>query len=120
MLLIALLFPVVAHARTAAQLREDCAAFDQRPQSDSAADPRWTRMRECLAYIHAVLDVPLVYEVVDGDYCPPTGTTRGEAFNVVREYIRRPEVAKMTWPGSGPQVIINAMQARWPCKETRK
>lgn len=119
MLLIALLFPIVAQARTAAQLREDCAAFDQRPESESAVTDL-VRMRACAAYIDGVLDVPLLYEVLGADYCVPTGTTRGNAFNVVREYIRRPEVAKMTWPGSGPQAVVNAMRAKWPCKETRR
>lgn len=118
-LLIALLFPIVAQARTAAKLREDCAAFDQRPDSDSAVT-NLARMSACVAYIDGVLDVPLLYEVLGADYCVPTGTTRGDAFNVVREYIRRPEVAKMTWPGSGPQAVVNAMRAKWPCKETRR
>jgi len=77
-------------------------------------------MSECVAYIDGVLDVPLLYEVRGADYCVPTGTTRGDAFNVVREYIRRPEVEKMTWPGSGPQVVINAMRAKWPCTETHR
>ena len=117
-LLIALLFPVVAQATTAADLREDCAAFDQRPESDRALSAV-TRMKACVAYIYGVLDVPLMYEVLGADYCVPTGTSRGDAFNVVREYIRRPEVAKMTWPGSGPQAVVNAMREKWPCKETR-
>ena len=119
-LLIALLFPIVAQARTAAGLREDCAAFDQRPASESDAVTNLAQMRECVSYIDGVLDVPLLYEVLGADYCVPTGTTRGDTRNVVREYIRRPEVEKMTWPGSGPQAVVNAMRAKWPCKETRR
>lgn len=119
MLLIALLFPIVAQATTAAHLREDCAAFDQRPASNSDVSDL-TRMESCVAYIYGVLDVPLMYEVLGADYCMPSGTSRGDAFNVIREYIRRPEVAKMTWLGSGPQAVVNAMQAKWPCKEVRR
>ena len=119
MLHIALLFPIVAQATTAAELREDCAAFDQRPESESAVTNS-ARMSACVAYIYGVLDVPLMYEVLGAEYCVPTSTTRGAAFNVVREYIRHPEVAKMTWPGSGPQAVVNAMRAKWPCKEARR
>jgi len=119
-LLIALLFPIVAQAKTAAELREECAAFDYRPKSESDAAFSLVQMRACISYIDGVLDVPLMYEVLGTDYCVPTGTTNGDKYNVVREYIRRPEVAKMTWSGSGPQVVVNAMEAKWPCKETRK
>ena len=118
LLLIALILPIAAQAKTAAALREDCAVFDRRPQPDSAVSDI-ARMRACAAYVDGVLDLPLLYEVLGADYCVPTGTTRGDAFNVVREYIRRPEVAKMTWPGSGSQAVINAMRAKWPCKEKR-
>ncbi len=120
LLLIALLFPIATQAKTGAQLREDCAAFDQQPKGDAAITVNLLRMSDCIAYISAVLDVPLLYEVKGGDdYCEPDGTTRGAALNVVREAIRQPDVAKMNWPGSGPQVIFNAMRARWPCKATR-
>ncbi len=118
LLLIALLFPIVTHAKTGAQLREACAAFDDRRLKSDSAVSDIARMSECVAYIDAVLDVPLLYEVKGGDdYCVPTGTKRGEMFNVAREAIRRPEVINMTWPGSGPQVILNAMRAKWPCND---
>ena len=118
LLLIALLLPIATQAKTGAQLREDCAAFDERPDS-AGMSSNMTRMSECLGYIHGVLDVPNLYTVRGADYCAPDGTTRGAAFNVVREYIRRPEVAKMTWAGSGSQAAINAMMTKWPCKDTR-
>ena len=119
MLFIALLLPSPAQAKTAADLQDDCAAFQQSPntgedQSDLA------RMHTCVAYIYGVLDVPQMYEVVGADYCVPTGTTRGTVLGAVREYIRKPDVAKMTWAASGPQVIINALQANWPCNKTGK
>lgn len=118
LLLVTLLIPIAAQAKTGAQLREDCAAFDEPP--DSAANSSNTmRMSECLGYIDGVLDVPNLYIVRDADYCVPDGTTRGAAVTAVREYIRRLEVAKMTWAGSGAQAVINAMMMKWPCKDTR-
>ena len=118
LLLIALLFPIATQAKTGVQLREDCAAFDKRPDSTGMSS-NMMRMSECLGYIHGVLDVPNLYTVRGADYCAPDGTTRGAALTVVREYIRRPEVAKMTWAGSGAQAVINAMMTKWPCKDTR-
>ena len=100
----ALLFPIAAQAKTGAQLREDCAAFDQQPKGNAAITANLARMSDCITYIGAVLDVPLLYEIKGGDdYCVPEGTTRGAAVNVVREAIRQPDVAKMNWPGSGPR-----------------
>jgi hypothetical protein len=118
LLLIPMLFPIVAQAKTAAQLREDCAAYDERPDS-AGASSNLMRMITCTAYIDGVLDTPLLYDVRGADYCAPDGTTRNAAFNVVRQYIRRAEVAKMTWRGSGPQAVINAMREKWPCKDPR-
>src|SRR5262245_36845401 len=59
-LLIALLFPIVAQAKTAAELREECAAFDYRPKSESDAAFSLVQMRACISYIDGVLDVPLM------------------------------------------------------------
>jgi len=119
-LLVALLFPIATQAKTGAQLREDCAEFGQHPEENAAIAVNLAQMSDCITYIGAVLDVPLLYEVKGGDdFCVPDGTTRGAAVTVVREAIRQPDVAKMTWPGSGPQVIFNAMRAKWPCKATR-
>jgi len=118
LLLIALLFPIATQAKTGGQLREDCAAFNERPDS-AGMSSNMMRMSECLGYIHGVLDLPNLYIVRGADYCVPDGTTRGAALTVVREYIRRPEVAKMTWGGSGAQAVINAMMTKWPCKDTR-
>lgn len=118
-LFLALLLPIPAQAKTAAELQDDCAAFHQQPNTgENQTD--LARMSTCVAYIYGVLDVPNMYEVVDADYCAPASTTRGTLLGTVREYIQRPEVAKMNWPGSGPQVIINALQAKWPCKTTDK
>src|SRR5437773_214703 len=99
LLLIALLFPIVTQAKTGAQLREDCAAFDERPDS-AAMDSNMMRMQACVAYIDGVLDLPTIYDVRGADYCVSTGTTRNAASNAVRQYLRRPEVMKMTWPNS--------------------
>jgi hypothetical protein len=119
LLLIALLFPIATQAKTGAQLRESCAAFGQ-PAKPGNEVVKLVEMSECIAYIDGVLDVPLVYQVQGGDdYCVPDGTKRGEIRNVAREAIRQPDVAKMTWPGSGSQVIFNALRAKWPCKATR-
>jgi len=118
LLLIALLFPITTQAKTGVQLREDCAAFDERPNS-AGISSNMMRMSECLGYIHGVLDLPNLYVVIGADYCAPDGTTRNAAFNVVREYVRRPEVAKMTLAGSGSQAVINAMMTKWPCKDKR-
>ena len=119
LLLIALLFPIAAQAKTGAQLRDDCAPFHERPTPTDMIS--MMRMQACVAYIDGVLDVPILYDIrgADFDYCVPDGTTRGAASTVVREFIRRSEVSKMTWPGSGPQVVINAMREKWPCKATR-
>lgn len=118
LLLIALLFPITTQAKIGLQLREDCAAFNERPNSADMSS-NMMRMSECLGYIHGVLDVPNLYIVRGADYCVPNGTTRGAALTVVREYILRPEVAKMTWADSGAQTVINAMMTKWPCKDTR-
>ena len=117
-LLIALLFPTVAHAKTAAQLRDDCAAFDEKPIVAEVSS-NILRMRACTAYIDGVLDVPNLYDVNGADYCLPNGITRGTMSNVVRDYLRRSEVSKMTWLYSGAQVVINAVRIRWPCNEAR-
>lgn len=118
LLLMPLIFPIPAQAKTAAQLREDCAALDEKPDS-AGASSNLMRMVTCAAYIDGVLDTPVLYDVRGADYCVPDGTTRNAAFNAVRQYIRRPEVAKMTWPGSGAQAVINAMREKWPCKDPR-
>ncbi|WP_350340438.1 Rap1a/Tai family immunity protein [Roseateles violae] len=112
------MLPVSAHAKTAAELQDDCAAFYQQSTTVAGTQADLDRMLKCVAYISGVLDVPLMYSVGGAAYCAPAGTTRGTVIGVVREQIRRPEVAKMTWPGSGPQVIFNAVQARWPCNES--
>jgi len=119
LLLIVLLFPINLQAKTGAQLREDCAAFDERPDS-SGISTNMMRMSECLGYIHGVLDVPNLYIVRGADYCVPDGTTRNAVFNVAREYVRRTEVSKMTWAGSGSQAVINAIMSKWPCKEMQR
>lgn len=100
LVLIALLFPIATQAETGAELREDCAAFDERPDA-AGTSSNMMRMSGCLGSIHGVLDVPNLSDVRGANYCAPDGTTRGAAFNVVREYIRGQEVAKMTWAGSG-------------------
>lgn len=68
LLLVALLFPIATHAKTGAQLREDCAAFGQHPEGNSAIAVNFAQMSDCITYIGAVLDVPLLYEVKGGDY----------------------------------------------------
>ncbi len=118
LLLIALLFPIATQAKTGVQLRDDCAAFDERPDSTGISS-NMMRTSECVGYVYGVLDVPNLYDVRGADNCVPDGTTRGAALTVVREYIRRPDVAKMTWAGSGAQAVINAMMTKWPCKDTR-
>jgi hypothetical protein len=116
--LVALLLPFAAQAKTGAQLRDDCAAFDEKPIVAEISS-NMMRMGGCVAYIDGVLDVPNLYDVKGADYCLPDGITRGTMSNVVRDYLRRPEVSKMTWLNSGAQVVINAVRTRWPCKDTR-
>ena len=116
--LLVLSIPVASHATTGAELRESCGAFDTRANSHDVSI-HMQRTSQCTGYIYGVLDLPMVSEVRGADYCPPDGTTRDAAALVVREYVRRPEIAKMTAAGSGAQVVINAMMAKWPCKGAR-
>jgi Rap1a immunity proteins len=117
--IITLLIPAALCAKTGTQLREDCAAFDDRNESVSAS-VSLMRMSECSGYIEGVLDLPTLYVTQGANYCIPDGTTRGNTIGAVRDYLKRPDVLKMNWPNSGAQVVINAVSAKWPCKETRK
>jgi hypothetical protein len=78
-ILIALLFPIAAQATTGAQLREDCASFDEKTKSANLST-NTMRGSECLGYIYGVLDLPKIYVVQGADYCAPDGTTRGVAL----------------------------------------
>src|SRR5678815_841568 len=88
LLLVMIFLPIAAQATTGAQLREDCAAYDEKPNA-AAISSNLMRMMACNAYISGVLDVPAMYDTRGSDYCVPDGTTVNHTQNAVRDYLRR-------------------------------